>query len=307
MPYIIFDSKTYIRQSNSFYINDSEIKLKADIIMRYHSLEKGISMPQRKIPFGFNVLKTLVNECNEYGARFGFEDMQVIQAVKILNEYYIVHTINGYEFDLEMKGRLLKLFDDFSVKESTKQHELNSFHYSETASLDFLKFSGTRISNRNYSNEDVPYDIIDSAVRLSLNYPSACNRQPGRVYVVSGEEIKNVLAFQTGNRGFGQHTNKLVIVTCDISGYSDPRERNLMWVDGGLFSMNILYSLHYYGLAACPLNWAVKPKTERDVHKICNIPNSERIVLMISCGYPKEKFVQPISLRYELGKVLKYV
>lgn len=308
LPYFLFDSAKYIKNSNSFFLNNNEMKLRSDIIMRYHSLEKGITMPNRKIPFGLNVLSTLLGECIDYGKKYGYKDLQVVQATRILKEYYDIHDSYGYRFGEDIEKKLSEVFASFGIHQSTKQYSMSYLHYSDVRKLHFSLFSKSRISNRNYSAKEVHRDLIDAVIELSLSYPSACNRQPGRVHVIDGQEnIAKVLSFQTGNRGFGQLANKLLIVTCDISGYSDPRERNLMWVDGGLFSMNILYALHYYGLAACPLNWAVKPHAEREVHKLCNIPSAERIILMISCGYPMDQFMQPISLRHELTNVIRYV
>ena len=45
----------------------------------------------------------------------------------------------------------------------------------------------------------------------------------------------------------------LLLVTSDIRAFMNNGERNEPFVDGGLFSMSLLYALEAYGLAACPL------------------------------------------------------
>lgn len=303
-----YDAVKYIKYSNTYYKNDSKEKLRADIIKRYHVVEKGLTMPERRFSFGREVIMVLIQECNDFKNRYGTDELQVRQAVMILYEYLKVHQDNSVELDEELKSKILRLIKAYQIDTATVQGHSDPETYFSKKDGDFAEFAKSRYSVRNYSDKDVPVQLFDSVISLALHAPSACNRQPSRVFLVSDKEkIKAVLAVQNGNRGFGHLANKLLIVTVDLSGFIGLIERNLAWIDGGIFSMNLLYALHYYGIGACPLNWAVEPEKDRKLHKICDIPENHRIVLVVSCGYPKEEFNHPLSLRYNTDTCFKCV
>ena len=302
------DARRFIESSNTIKKNDRQEKLRADIIQRYHAVEKGLTMPARRYLFGRELILTLIERCRQYSRDYGTEDLQVRQAVMILNEYLEIHALAKVEIDSELKGMLEDLAHNYHIDVSTKQISAKYDGFFSNSAAEFPAFAFSRVSIRNYAEKEIPPELIDDAVRIALSAPSACNRQPSRVFMVSDKEkMRKVLALQNGNRGFGHLADKLLIVTVDLSGFHEAAERNLGWVDGGIFSMNLLYGLHYNGIGACPLNWAVMPDADLALHKICGIPDWYRVVLMISCGYPNEQFDHPISLRYKSVDCLKHI
>ena len=68
--------------------------------------------------------------------------------------------------------------------------------------------------------------------------------------------------------------------------------------------MNLLYSLHFNKVAACPLNCYMSKSKEKEVKKIAHIPKSEKLVIMISCGKPKNDLKSAFSERYDLESIL---
>lgn len=102
------------------------------------------------------------------------------------------------------------------------------------------------------------------SVGLAQNSPSACNRQPTRIHIIESEQLRNqVLELQGGNRGFGKLADTVIIISVELVGYRDVKERNNLFVDGGMYAMNLLYALHSYRIGACPLNWCYS--TEQDL------------------------------------------
>lgn len=64
--------------------------------------------------------------------------------------------------------------------------------------------------------------------------------------------------------------------------------------------MNLCYSLHYYKIASCILNWSVLPKDDRKLRKIVNIPEEETIVLIVVVGEPSKHFDIAVSKRQNI-------
>ena len=301
-----YDAKKYIDYSNTLQKNQTKERLRADIIKRYHAVEKGLTMPDRRLFFGREVIVVLIEECNEYRISYGIHEPQVRQAVKVLYEYMIVHEDAGVHLDPELKSLITNLISDYNISISTSQNCCKVEDYFSKRDSKFKEFSLSRSSVRNYSNKEIPMQLLESAIALALHAPSACNRQPSRVVIVSNKEkIDGVLSLQNGNRGFGHLADKLLVVSVDLSGFGGSIERNLGWVDGGIFSMNLLYSLHHFGVGACPLNWAVDPERDAKLHKICGIPEHNRIVLVISCGFPNDEFAYPVSLKYSMEECVE--
>lgn len=76
-----------------------------------------------------------------------------------------------------------------------------------------------------------------------------------------------------------------------FGAYTSEYERNTVHVDCGLFAMNLLYALHYYGLATCPIIWGSEPDNDKKIRKILDIPECETVALLITVGsYPADSY-----------------
>lgn len=161
-----------------------------------------------------------------------------------------------------------------------------------------------RRSFRNYSDRQVELSTIEEAIRLAQLSPSVCNRQASKVYVVSDKQtMLEALSYQNGNKGFGHMASKLLVVTSDLKSFVDATERNQPFVDGGLFSMSLVYALQAQGVVSCCLNWCVPAPTDKRFHDYSGIPDCERIIMFIVIGYPPERAFVPKSHRRNLSDV----
>jgi nitroreductase len=83
-------------------------------------------------------------------------------------------------------------------------------------------------------------------------------------------------------------------------------ERNQLWIDGGLFSMALLYALQSLGLASCCLNLCIPWTVEKKLAKIYRLPASERPIMMIAVGYLPDSVLVAHSQRKPLNTVLTW-
>src|SRR5690606_10197493 len=110
---------------------------------------------------------------------------------------------------------------------------------------DLRGFFASRHSIRSFDNDRIERSLIEEAVRMALFTPSACNRQPWRVYVVDDHKLlREVLNLQGGNRGFGDTVPCVLVVTGDLSATLHVGERYQPWLDGGMFAMSLVYAFH---------------------------------------------------------------
>ena len=138
---------------------------------------------------------------------------------------------------------------------------------------------------------------------MAKNAPSACNRQSWRTYVFTNKKlIEEILLTQGGNRGFGHLANKLIVISGNVSVFGGSHERNQVFIDGGIYAMNVLYALHFNEIAACILNCSFDIEYDQKLRKLCGIKDSEVFITMIACGLPVDSFKVALSPRKDLSQ-----
>lgn len=278
----------------------------AVLSIKSHVLEKGLSMPDMRLGFGQPKVRDLMKLCLQYSQHYGTSHPVWIHAVENVKEYVKVHAEQHYTFDETMQKELDAFVKSFETIEPSVQPLSDQQEYFRHTNDSFEGFSAHRHSVRCFSDKPVSMEVLQSAVALAMNAPSACNRQSQRVHVVCDKPtIQKVLSLQNGNNGFGQMADKLIILTFDLSCYGDGRSRNLGYIDSGIFAMNLLYSLYYYQIGACPLNWCDSPKDDKAIRSAIPIPPEETITLLIICGnVPEQPFRLARSKRLPVDRCL---
>ena len=98
-----------------------------------------------------------------------------------------------------------------------------------------------------------------------------------------------------------------MIVVSDRNFFYSVGERNQLYVDGGIFSMNLLYALHYYRIAACPAHWGHNNDKDKEIMRELSLSKSEKVICFIPIGIPKDRFKTTLSLRRANNEILKVV
>jgi nitroreductase len=173
--------------------------------------------------------------------------------------------------------------------------------------FDFVDFVMSRHSIRDFDSGDLDTKVIETAVSVAIKTPSVCNRQPWRVCSVKGDKIIKLLELQNGNLGFRDSIQNLLVVTGKLSYMRGPIERKQIYIDGGLFSMSLMYALHNYNIGVCSLNWCVNIKEDVQAKKILNLPEDEVIIMYLAIGHKKKTYTIAASPRLPLQEFIRYV
>ena len=267
----------------------------------YHSLEKSMSFKNQKEGSGWRDVNTLLEllKIAKKSGNVGYHD----KAAKSLLSLFIEQKLETEPNKAE-KAKLELSQYDFG---SSDDHGIKSF-----SNIDFDKgkldspesFFFSRFSLREFKNEIISEDIVRRAVALAMKSPSVCNRQEWHVYHATDQEIKNnILKYQQGNRGFGDRVPNLFIVTIDLNAFMPGQEHYQHWIDGGLFSMSLIYALHSLGIASCCLNWSQAPKNDKLFRSIVPIKSNHTVMMMIAAGYPDTDNNVCLSTRRPLDEV----
>ena len=284
--------------------------LLAKIIMTYHVLEKGLTMPARRLGFGKDVVQRLMSFVDEYVGRYGLDNWQVRHAVGVLKEYRELHLTMRYSFPSE-EDEYWRTLATFLSKhpDITASHQIHITRddFFALTNSPFPEFAKSRHMVRNYALEELPTERVIDAVKIALSAPSACNRQYTRCHCLSDKRIcQALLSLQRGNRGFGPLASKVLVITVDREGIDSTGERNDIYTNGGMFLMNLCYALHYCNVAHCVLNWSRSADDDDAARSIIgnHLKKSETIVALLSCGIAPDEFDVAMSPRKELAEVL---
>lgn len=285
-----YDFKRYKKYSGTTNIYKSKKTLEGMIIHTYHSLEKGMSLKNARKGFGEDKARHLISMIKDYKENYNFDETTET-ALNTLDAYYEFQKDVGINYSF-VKAEVDRIREDITTTFTNEGgykyvNRADIFKYSK---INFKEFAYNRFSIRTYESKEVDNSYIKEAVKIAQKTPTVCNRQSSKVYVFSDKESKEkILSWQNGNKGFGHEASKVILITSDLSLFHGTIERNQAFIDGGLFSMSLLYALHSLGLGACSLNCSMDYHKDLELRKAAGIHNSETIIMMISVGWIPEK------------------
>ena len=293
------------RVYDKVYNDGAAEKVKRDLTLLYHIVEKGLTMPIPRPGFGKKAVIDLCNVVLRYERmNLSQDQMEFVQSVTVLKEYNKLHKEIGFQLDDEVIERLNRVVNRFDNVKGLEQIDISEMEYFKNVNAPFDVFCRSRFSVRNYTNKEIPLEVLYDCIDLAQKSPSFCNRQPTRVYIVKSTATKQaILDVQNGNRGFGHLAETLIVLSSVISTTKDIHERFENHLNGGMFAMTLLNALHFNKIAACSLNWSVSSDKDLIMRKLLNIPENEVVLLVISCGYPPENFKMAASPRKKANEI----
>ena len=303
ISYYYNDMVYFRKQSNLGAKNNSEERMRASLTASYHIIEKGLSMPNRRLGFGQERLILLIKECERYYKLYG-EHMQLEYAISIVKEYDELHKRENYKLENNIQRMIDGLLSCFPQVKSATQLSFTKKEYFAQIKAPFDTFSASRHSMRPFGGH-VAIGTIEKAVELAKNAPSACNKQPVRIHLITDKEkIAQVLEMQQGTRGFGQDIDKVLIITTQFSGCTRYSERYMPFMDAGIFTMNLLYALHFYEVGAIPLVWLNSKKRDSILRALVGIPEFEMPAIILGIGDVSDEIVCALSPRLDTQELL---
>ena len=176
--------------------------------------------------------------------------------------------------------------DSNKKDEGNKNQVENSMAQSDaTAVIDNIM---TRASVRDFTDEPIPQQTLESIVKAGMAAPSAMNKQPWAFVVVTDKA--QLEALRNAHPYSNLKTATAAIIVCGDMAKTIPGEGEEYWVqDCSAATENILLAAHAYGIGAV---WCgVYPVKERiaDVSKVLGLPSDIVPLNIVTMGYPAEK------------------
>ena len=274
------------------YSKDDKEVLRSSIVLQCHIIEKGLSLKNVRPGFGVPKMNHLLDSLGEYIKKYHDEQLEMF-AMSIVKAYFDFNEKCG-TIDDGLKAKYENLCTQIEHHEKYDYLCGGAVHVTKeeilkAAMIPYLEFVKARHSVRHFTGEPVDEYLLHKALEMAQYTPSACNRQPWKVFVYTQKEnVVQLLTMQTGARQFLNDVGAVIIVTSSATHFFG-NEMHQLYLNGGLYSMNLLLALHAVGLGSIPLNLGISDDKLKLIKNFANIPESEVPVLLIAVGnIPKE-------------------
>lgn len=145
----------------------------------------------------------------------------------------------------------------------------------------YKRFVSTRHSIRQMKEDEVSMDVVRDIVSVAQICPSACNRQPIKVYLAPrGTKMRKLYP----DPSVSKDVHNLFVVTVNRAYYSSS-EALQPWIDGGIFLESLVMAIHGRGLGSCLFQCLKGTKRYNEVKELVVIPEHEDIVAFVGFGY----------------------
>ena len=165
--------------------------------------------------------------------------------------------------------------------------------------MDLLETLKNRYSCRKYKENPPNRDVIEKILEAARIAPSAANKQPYRLIVVTAPTTRKAL-FAAYERDWFCAA-PVIIVACGLPAESYRRAwdgQKYTWVDIGIALDHVTLAATAMGLATCWIG-AFKKEIVKDV---LGIPEEVEVVAMMSLGFPDD--ANPRRPRKDLSQLL---
>ena len=269
------------------------------VLMSVHALEKALVMGSEKYlnAVKYHGIIANISELIEAGA--SPEEFNIAGSVATIK--FALSTLSGHE---DEKAELESLIRKYNIPERFRGG-IERIPVKEIFShndFDFRGFVSSRHSVRRFKDKIISREVIYDIIRDAEYYPSACNRQPCKVYFTENPEtISRIKKYIDGFVSPCVHD--CLIVTCD-KALLLPAERNDQeLVNGGIFLAYLVMSVHAHGLASCLFQFLQVNGRHNAIKREFGIPENEIIVAFLGIGEPEDEVICACAQRRPVEEV----
>ena len=278
-------------------------KANYDLLQLAHRLEKGLLIETPKLMWGWEKANRIVELLDVNDDPFSTQT-----AKAVLSAFLSAKSKSQYEEDRQKyqefidKTHFVPEDEDGTKKMGgTIKVEKPVFTSEEFSSIE--KMFNTRHSCREFATDPVPDEIISRAVELALRCPSACNRQPFKVYVITPNKLESKLGHKLQYKA-----GKTLIITGDVRAFTSGEL--LDWiVSPSIFVGYLTLALHSLGIGSCVIrkDLVKHSRYNEALKEVAGIGESERIILEMFVGYYKNQYMVPMSNRTAAKSIMKFL
>jgi nitroreductase len=164
--------------------------------------------------------------------------------------------------------------------------------------MNFLELAKARYSVRSFKKDDIEESKLNAILEAGRVAPSACNKQPQKIFVVKSEEARAKLAAVCRFT----FDAPVVLVVC----YDKERswQNDLMpgyhsgETDAAIVCTHMMLAAADMGIGSCWVGYF----NADDIAKTLELPENIQITAMLPMGYPADD-AKPIDMHYSIRDI----
>lgn len=269
-----------------------------------HRLEKGLQMQPRRDVFALDYIDETLDFYEAAAARSAsavVDAGEMQWAHDVLEEYFA--TVSRDEAVVSRAAAR------FAAVPTIENHAVRPYQQRELERTDIayeqmLHLAQSRRSIRWFQDRAVPRELIDKALLVGRQAPSACNRLPYEFLVFdTPDEVARVGSIPFGAAGYSHQIPTLIAVKGDQANYFSPRDRHTVYIDASLAVMGFVFALETLGLSSSIINWPDFEPLEARMAKELALKPHERIVMLVAVGYPDPDALVAYSKKKDIESI----
>ena len=251
-----------------------------------HALEKGMGIRNVKKGYGIEKANNLCELLQELKAAGRENEYAYQEGLAVLWAYIRFQESTGVDVG-EIRVQAEKL--GASAIMNAGYRVISKEELTNGTDIDFGAFLGSKHSVRKMTEQEITKDEIETAIRYAGRSPSACNRQPSKVYYSLDKERNRALSkLVPGNKGFNDDIPYYCVVTADRTLFGS-NEMFQWFVNGGIFVGYFVLALHSLGIGSCVFQWPAFNEQEESLRNLIHADENEAIIAIVGYGkYPNE-------------------
>ena len=146
-----------------------------------------------------------------------------------------------------------------------------------------------RKSVRQYTEEEIPNEIIETILKAGMSGPSCANTRPWSFIVVTEKELLEKMAEANGRPARPLLNAKLAILICGDLDRAFSKAKEYWVIDGAIAGQNMTLAAEALGLGSVWLGtWPQMERVEKQT-ELFNLPENIIPHSIIAFGYPNDE------------------
>lgn len=310
------EQKAVIKGRQAYYESLKDMGSSCSLLRRNtHRLEKGLIMRPMRNVFAEGFIQETIECYKDAVVSHKLDEGEKKWATDVLDEYFKNVDDTKVIAAAKNKYKKIRATCNFEYKSASIipafESSFKPYLYKEIkkSNISFDELKGLFIKRRSvrwYKDEPVPKELVLKAVNIASLAPSACNRQPYRfIFCNNSEKAVAIAQCAGGTAGFAENIQAIIAIVGDLSAYPFERDRHLIYIDASLGAMQLMLALETLGLSSCSINWPEVHSSEKEIRKIIELKDHERVVMLLAVGYPDMNGGIPFSQKKMNGQILE--
>lgn len=244
--------------------------------MRVHIIEKSFVTMEPNVNVIERNIDLLIKELNEIIILKEKKDES--QTIVDLGISAIKLATDNNKISLEKRKRWEQFINKYDVNCVKPISIIKGERISEY--MGYFDFCTKRYSVRKFKRTTISIEVIQDIIKIANLCPSACNRQPCKVYFT--EDNTKVYDIRPDKTVTKEIYNYLII-TVNKSLFSK-NEVLWPWINAGIYLESLIMAIHSKGLGSCIFGNMKYSTTDCNFRRVAKIPDNEDIVAYIGFG-----------------------